>query len=133
MNKKINHVIKPDNYIIINLIFAGLISLMWVYSGIFSASNPHPINSVHTDQVISTGLSRAFSEIVRLNFNAAIEFNPYSIQLFSFFFIQFWLRLAFLFLMFRNIFRKNIIVLADVLISVLLFLSTFGQFISAQL
>ena len=51
-----------------------------VYSGIFSSANPHPIKSYHTEQVISTGLSRAFSEIVRLNFIQAKHFNPYSIK-----------------------------------------------------
>ncbi len=104
-----------------------------VYSGIFSAQNPHPIHSAYQNQVISTGLSRAFSEIVRFNFSSAINYNPYSIRLFSFFAIQGLMRLFISILLFRNIFSKNLILFADILLSVLLFLWSFGSFIMDQI
>lgn len=122
-----------DPYLIVNVIFAGIILLLIVYSGIFSADTPHPIKSAHANPVISTGLSRAFSEIVRGNFSAALAYNPYSISIFLFFFIQFFLRVIFFILMFRNIFSKNHLVLADILLSVLLFLRAFGRFIIDQI
>lgn len=127
------HLKSLDNYIIVNFIFAGIILLIWVYSGIFSVNNPHPIKSAHSQHVISTGLSRAFSEIVRLDFKHAEKLNPYSLQIFSFFFFQFWLRITFSFLMLRNMFSKNLLILTDILISVLLFLLAFGRFIIDQI
>lgn len=104
-----------------------------IYSGIFSEQNQHPIKSAHTEKVISTGLSRAFSEIVRFNFDRATELNSYSIKLFLFFFIQGILRLFFSLLMFRNMFSKKHLVKLDILLSVFLFLWSFGPFIIDQL
>lgn len=122
-----------SNYSKVNIIFAGIILALLIYSGIFSAENPHPIKSAHSNQVISTGLSRAFSEIVRLNFSQALGFNTYSLRIFSFFFFQFFLRVLFTFLMFRNMFLKKQLVIADIMVSVSLFLFAFGQFIIDQI
>ncbi len=103
-----------------------------IYSGIFSAENPHPIHSAYKTTVISTGLSRAFSEIVRFNFNAALSYNPYSLKLSTFFAIQGLMRIIFSILLFRNMFSKNLILFTDILLSVLLFLWSFGHFIIDQ-
>jgi hypothetical protein len=123
-----------DHYLIINLIFAGIILVVLIYSGIFSASGiPHPIKSQSLGPVVSTGLSRAFSEIVRLNFNKALEFNPYSIHIFLFFFIQLLLRIFISFLLLSTSISKKLLLFTDILTSVLLFLLSFFHFISAQL
>ena len=98
MHLRIN---KP--YQIINIIFAGIIILLFIYSGIFSArkeNHPIPSNSilVFGERTTSTGLSRAFSEIVRFDFENAKRYNPHSIKIFMFFFIQFFLRIGFFWL-----------------------------------
>jgi hypothetical protein len=133
-NKAKFHVSNEDEYLIINLIVAGIILVMLIYSGIFSDSGiPHPIKSLSSEPVISTGLSRAFSEIVRLNFYKALEFNPYSIHIFLFFFIQLLLRIFISFLLLSTSISKKLLLFTDILTSVLLFLLSFFHFISAQL
>jgi hypothetical protein len=84
--------------LIINLIFAGLILILILYSFIFSAEGSrHPVPSAGwlTGQTLpSTGLSRSFSEIVRLDLDRARKYNPYGIRIFSFFLLQLLLRIA---------------------------------------
>ncbi|KFF15573.1 DUF2752 domain-containing protein [Flavobacterium hydatis] len=41
----------------------------------------------------SRGLTRAFSQILNLNFKEALAYNPYSLKIFSFFLIQLMVRL----------------------------------------
>ncbi|MBI9068057.1 MAG: DUF2752 domain-containing protein [Salinivirgaceae bacterium] len=125
--------IKNNPYVIINLIFAGIIILIIIYSGIFSATGIlHPIKSIQKQEVVSTGLSRAFSEIVRFNFSKAIEYNPFSISIFLFFFIQLFLRLSFSYLLLSTPISKKLLIYSDVLVSVLLFLWAFSKFIINQ-
>jgi hypothetical protein len=83
--------IKP--YLIINLVLAGLIGLVFLYSGIFSAGkDDHPVPSFYEEITgkpsSSSGMSRAFSEIMRGNINSAREYNPDSPMIFAFFLIQ---------------------------------------------
>jgi len=90
-------------YQIINIIFAGIIILLFIYSGIFSVrkeNHPIPSNSelIFGKKTPSTGLSRAFSEIVRFDFKSAKRYNPHSIKIFIFFFVQFFLRIGLLWL-----------------------------------
>ncbi|MGE4288742.1 MAG: hypothetical protein AB7E36_08645 [Salinivirgaceae bacterium] len=117
----------------INIIIAGVIVLMLVYSGIFSASGRvHPIPSMYKQTVVSTGLSRAFSEIVRGNWHQALSFNAFSLRIFTFFAAQLFLRLLISFLLFRKMFSENTLLFSDILISVLLFLWAFTAFVAAQ-
>ena len=123
-----------DPYIQVNIIIAGIILAMLIYSGIFSADGlTHPIKSLTTQPTVSTGLSRAFSEIVRLNFSKAIEFNVYSIHLFLFFFIQLFQRVTIILLLLSINISKKLLTITDILISVLLFLWAFFNFIIDQL
>lgn len=120
-------------YLKINAIIAGVIVLMLLYSGIFSADGwTHPIPSMYNQTVVSTGLSRAFSEIVRGNWQQALSFNAYSLRIFSFFIGQLFLRLLFSLLLFRKMFSENTLLFSDILISVLLFLWAFTEFVIAQ-
>lgn len=123
-----------DSYIIINLIFAGIILMIIVYSGIFSAEkDKHLIKSACIEitgkPCKSVGLSRSFSEIVRLRFESAKEYNPYGIKIFSFFFIQLILRIGITILIIKKIFVKNKILYVDVVVSIVLFLVTFADFL----
>lgn len=90
-----------DSYQVINLIFMGIIILVFIYSAIFSPErNNYPIKSSYdsiTDKTsISTGLSHGFSAIIRGRFQEAVNFNPHSIRLFSFFVMQFFMRIVIL-------------------------------------
>ena len=120
-----------ETYIIVNFIFAGIIVLIMLYSGIFSAEkNNHPIPSACVKEPCpSTGLSRSFSEIVRFRFESAQNYNKNGIPIFLFFFVQFWFRLLFSFTYVRiQSFRKKIIWF-DSCFSILLFVFTFRNFI----
>lgn len=123
-----------DAYLQINLIFAGIIIAMLLYSGIFSSQGiSHPIKSATNETTISTGLSRAFSEIVRLNISEAKNFNPYSIPIFLFFFIQLFMRIASILLLLSTRFSRLVLIISDILTSLLLFLGTYYRFIADQL
>jgi hypothetical protein len=120
-------------YIISNIIFAGIILLIIVYSGFFSSSNDgYLVKSACPDNsssiCISKGLSRSFSEIVRFNFEAARSYNKHGISIFLFFVIQFFMRSLFL-LLAQNSTNSKRIVIIDILISIFLFIFTFRNFI----
>jgi len=123
-----------DSYITINIIFAGIILLIIVYSGIFSAEKDNHIIKSACVEITgkpckSIGLSRSFSEIVRLRFESAKQYNPHGLRIFSFFFIQFFLRLGIIVLIIKELIKKEIILYLDVIASILLFLVTFADFL----
>ncbi len=105
------------------------------YSGIFSAQrNDHPVPSIYSEitgeESPGQGMSRAFSEIVRFRFKSALTYNPYSLNLFSFFFIQFFLRIGIsVALQFFNGKAKKI-ASWDIPLSVLLFVAGFYPFLA---
>jgi hypothetical protein len=82
-------------YHIINICFACIILGVFLYSLLFRGDN-HPIPALLTDITglipPSKGLSAGFSELVRGNFEAALDQNPYSLRIFSFFLIQLFTR-----------------------------------------
>jgi hypothetical protein len=127
--------IGENPYILINLILVGTILCIFFYSAIFSPQkNNYPIFSVHDyltgQNSISTGLSRGFSSIMRGHFNDALDFNRYSIRLFSFFFIQLIMRCIAIFLTWnkKKQFTKYIN-LSDVFLSIGMFVYFFFPFI----
>jgi len=134
MNKKTGS-FWQEPYHIINLCFAGIILMIFIYSGIFSAEkNNHPIKSaceVFTGEpCASTGLSRSFSEIVRFRFDSAKSYNPHGLKVFSFFLIQFFLRFLVSFLIFKNKKLQIPIIVADILLSIILYVYCFWGIIS---
>jgi hypothetical protein len=121
-------------YAQINSYLAGIVVLVFIYSGIFPPTGTsHPIHSLYTDPVASTGLSRAFSSITRGNLTLAQNFNPFALRIFLFFLIQLFLRLIFNFILLRQYLSKKLLLFADVLLSVLLFLWAFFNLIHYQL
>jgi hypothetical protein len=123
-------------YRTINAVLATCILLVFIYSAVFSPEGrKHPVASSHTlitgDTTSSTGLSRSFSAILRLNFNEARNYNVYSLRVFLFFFIQFFVRIVLLF-------SNNIILemgvsrfaMLDGIVSSVLFLFLFEPFLS---
>ena len=124
-----------ESYQVLHVVFAGIILMICIYSGIFPPSKGgHPIPSQYThiegEATASTGMSRAFSSIVRLNFEQARAYNAHSLEVFGFFFVQFWMRVAFFLLYIR--YKGKSVVVADIFISVSLFLWCFKDLIAAM-
>ena len=118
-------------YLIINLILAGLIGLIFIYSGLFSAGKDnHPVPSFYEELTgqpsPSGGLSRAFSEMVRGNIQSAREYNPYSPPIFAFFLVQGMQRITVSVLLLKTRIKKNHLLLADVFITVALMVYCFS-------
>lgn len=114
-------------YFVFNVSFAGIILLIFLYSCIFSAQKDnHPIPSYYETLSGKTsptsGISRSFSEILRGNFQEAREWNINGIPVFLFFLIQFFMRFLVSWFLFRTGVKLRSLVLADSIISVLLFL-----------
>lgn len=123
-----------EPYHIINLCFAGIIILIFIYSGIFSAEKDnHPIKStceILTGQPCeSTGLSRSFSEIVRFKFESAKSYNKYGIKIFLFFLIQFFLRIISSVILQFKVLKQRQHIFIDSLLSVGLYIYCFWNLI----
>ena len=117
-------------YHIINLTFAGIFLLIFIYSGIFSAEkNNYPIKSacktITGKPCKSTGLSRSFSEIVRFNFQRAKNHNKYGIKIFCFFLIEFLLRFFISFLIDKRPTQIKSIIFFDAFFSIILYIYCF--------
>lgn len=125
-------------YLRINLVLGGIIILIFVYSGIFSAeNNRYPIPSFY-ERVTglkspTSGLSRSFSEIVRGRFNLARSYNASGIPIFAFFLIQLLLRAFTSLLITRLHFRTRIVAIPDIIASILLFIYCFRNLLQFYL
>jgi hypothetical protein len=123
-----------STYQIINLVFVFIIVLIFSYSALYSyKQSNHPIPSVFSQitgkDSPSTGLSRSFSALIKCDVKAAKEFNPYGIQIFSFFAFQLVFRIFTFFLMKINFSWINTYILSDITLSILLFLLAFSPLI----
>lgn len=85
-----------DSYKRINMIFIIMIMFIFFYCYLSSFLN-FGIGSLCKGMPLSycksRGLTRAFSQILNLNFKEALAYNPYSLKIFSFFLIQLMVRL----------------------------------------
>ena len=124
---------KINNYLLFNILIVGVTLVIIGYSFLFSpALNNYPIHSLcdkyHVPQqrCVSKGLSRAFSYIVRFEFDKAEKMNKFAPRIFLFFFVQMLMRIFLI--LFNNRINKKI-VLTDIVASVLLFIWAFGSFI----
>ncbi len=120
-------------YAILNLIFILIILLALLYSAVFSSEKSnHPVRSFYTEitgnEPISSGLSRSFSEIVRLNFKKSREYNPYGIRIFLFFLVQLFFRINFLIIV-KNRNPDVTLIVFDIALSVGVFLIAFWPFL----
>jgi hypothetical protein len=126
--------IRNEPYLIVNIIFAGVILLIIAYSGIFSPEKDnYPVVCIHEkltgEPCVSCGLSHSFSLIVRGEIDEAYHWNRYGMQIFLFFTAQLVLRVAFsIFYLKYPIIRKQIIIF-DCIGSVAIFLVAFWPFI----
>jgi hypothetical protein len=116
-------------------VFAGVIAGIMVYSFIYGMEGAvHPIPSgselISGTTSASTGMSRSFSSIVRLDLAGARVFNPYGIRIFLFFLIQLFLRMFFFILSATDKpGRQRNLIFTDIVLSVILFVVLFMPFI----
>jgi hypothetical protein len=124
-----------NTYHKINLIFAGIIIMIFVYSGIFSAEESnHPVQCFH-EQITgkpcpTCGLSNSFSEIVRFHFEEAKEWNQNGIPVFLFFLIQLLLRIGIIPIHHNRLLPFKQILFFDVAVSIVLFIICFRRLLA---
>ena len=127
---------RNEPYLIINIIFAGVILLIFAYSGIFSPEKDnYPVTCIHEKltggQCVSCGLSHSFSLIIRGRIEEAYRWNLYGMRIFLFFATQLVLRVAFsIFYMKYPDTRKQLIIV-DCIGSGIIFLVSFWPFIGS--
>ena len=115
-----------------------MIGLVLIYSGLFSADKDnHPVPSyfekITGQPSPSSGMSRAFSEIIRGNFETARNYNADSLLIFAFFIIQGVQRISVSILLVKSWGKKKHLLLADVFSTVILFIFCFLGQIRAML
>jgi antibiotic biosynthesis monooxygenase (ABM) superfamily enzyme len=103
-----------------------------LYSILFNG-NAHPVPALYTQLTgeipPSKGLSSSFSEIVRGNFNEALNYNQYGLRVFAFFFIQLFLRVIASTLVVKAKSRISTVILFDTILSATLFAYCFAPLI----
>jgi hypothetical protein len=123
-----------EPYLLINIIFAGVILLIIVYSGIFSpGKNDYPVECIHEKLTglpcVSCGLSHSFSLIVRGRFTEALTWNIYGLRIFLFFALQLVLRVAFSVFYMKYPDTGKQLIIVDCIGSAIIFLVSFWPFI----
>jgi hypothetical protein len=127
--------LRSEPYLKINLVLAGIVLLIFVYSGIFSPDKGnYPVVCIHEkitgQQCASCGLSHSFSLILRGRFNEAVTWNPYGIRIFLFFLAQLLLRFAFsIYYISKSTTRKELIIF-DISGSIVIFFLAFWPLFS---
>jgi hypothetical protein len=121
---------RKETYLKINIVFAGVILMIFTYSGIFSPDkNNYPVICIHekiTGQpCASCGLSHSFSLILRGRIGEAYTWNPYGIRIFLFFASQLFMRVIFSVFYLNNKPIRKQLVLYDIIGSSAIFLLSF--------
>lgn len=123
-----------EPYLLINIIFAGIIILVMAYSGIFSpVKDNYPVICIHEELTgepcASCGLSHSFSLIIRGQLDEAVTWNRYALRVFIFFAAQLLLRIVFSIYYVRYPLSRGNLILVDSAGSAILFLLAFWQYI----
>jgi hypothetical protein len=126
--------LKNEPYLIINLIFAGVILLIMAYSGIFSPDkDEYPVICIHEkltgEPCASCGLSHSFSLILRGRTAEAYEWNENGMRVFLFFASQLFMRIFFSRFYVKYQGSRKQLILFDIVGSSLIFLIAFMPFI----
>lgn len=122
-----------EPYIICNLIFAVVLAAVLAYFGIFSSATDYPIHAIASGTLTSTGLQRALSELMRGNLTEALRFNCYSVGIFAFFVVQLVMRISLGAIYIFCADKRRRLILADAIISTLLFLCAFAPMAIRQM
>ena len=112
-----------STYKIVNIILAGIIGLIFIYSGFFvhsDASIHCTVKSIYGIDCITCGFSRDFNQYVQLNFNHSINSN--SFNFFLFFLINLFIR-SILIIANKSLLKfENRLIIADSLIQSIWFI-----------
>ena len=122
-----------EPYLIINIIFAGVILLIFLYSGFFSPDkDSYPVICIHEkitgEPCVSCGLSHSFSLIVRGRIEEAYNWNRYGMRIFLFFTLQLIMRAAFSIFYLKYSDTRKQLILVDCIGSGIIFLVAFWPF-----
>lgn len=122
-----------EPYIIVNIILAGVILLIMIYSAVFSPEkDDYPVVCIHEkitgEPCVSCGLSHSFSLILRGRLSEAYQWNVYGLRVFLFFFLQLIMRIVFSLFYINFIDTRKQLIIMDIIGSTLLFLLSFRQF-----
>ena len=125
--------LRKEPYLIINIFFAGVILVIFAYSGIFSpVRDNYPVACIHEkltgEPCISCGLSHSFSLIVRGRVDEAYQWNPYGMRIFLFFAAQLVLRVAFSIFYLKYPDTRRQLIIVDCFGSGIIFLIAFWPF-----
>lgn len=124
---------EKNTYLAINAIFAGIIILVFIYSGFFSPEkNNYPLECIHekiTGQPCpSCGLSRSFSFIMRGDISTAASYNEYGLRVFLFFLFHLVMRLSNIVYILRKPVHLKELTIIDSSIAIITFILAFRQF-----
>jgi len=125
---------RNEPYLLINFILAGVILLVFIYSGFFSPDKDnYPVVCIHEkltgEQCASCGLSHSFSLILRGRISEAYDWNLYGLRVFIFFAAQLIMRIVFSVFYLKYPDSGKQLVTYDIAVSVILFLVSFLPFI----
>jgi hypothetical protein len=134
LNDKFKVRLGKEPYLVINILFAGVIVLIIAYSAIFSpVKDNYPVTCIHeklTGQpCVSCGLSHSFSLIVRGRIAEAYMWNQNGMRVFLFFVSQLLMRVFFSVLYVKNQETRKQLIITDCVGSGLIFLIAFWPFI----
>ena len=125
--------IRNEPYLIINIFFAGVILLVFAYSGFFSPDKDYyPVKCVHEQLTglpcVSCGLSHSFSLIARGRIDEAYQWNRYGMRVFLFFSAQLVLRVAFSIFYLKYPDTRKQLIIVDYIGSGIVFIVSFWPF-----
>jgi len=125
---------RNEPYLLINMILAGIILIIFIYSGFFSPEKDnYPVVCIHEkltgEPCVSCGLSHSFSLIVRGKISEAYEWNIYGLRIFIFFAAQLLMRILFSVFYLRYPDTGKQLITYDIAVTVMLFLVCFLPFI----
>lgn len=126
--------LRNEPYIAVNAFLAGVILIVFLYSGFFSPEkNNYPVVCLHEKitgkPCASCGLSHSFSLIVRGRVSESFRWNIYGLRIFVFFTAQLVMRIVFSVLFIRNAAIRKQLILYDIFASILIFLISFMPFL----
>jgi hypothetical protein len=128
--------VRKEPYLLINIILAGVIILIMLYSGLFSSQNDnYPVTCLHEkltgEPCFSCGLSHSFSLIIRGKFTESYQWNLFGMQVFLFFVSQLILRIAFSIYYLKHPDTRRQLIITDGIGSGFLFLIAFNPFLES--
>ena len=125
--------LQKEPYLVINIIFAGIILLILVYAGIFSPDkDKYPVPCIHEEitgeTCASCGLSHSLSLILRGRIAEAYECNSNGMRVFIFFVAQLFMRIFFPIYYINYPDNRKQLIILDITGSSIMFLIVFIPF-----